>query len=205
MQPTSRITISGILSCTLSFQVMPLSALLGVTEMQAFFIVGGNLCCPVRTVPSFRVSLSALPRLRFFSTTGLMWAYKNHLVRLKPARREWERFTSSQTAGASCCVSVILVGNSEVWTSCEQVRSESPASPLLGILARSEMRKLLPFNFVMEVKTQKNPQAPLTQRSESSAWLFRNSYVMIGAFWWASWPSFVSSDQWNILFLNELW
>lgn len=64
----------------LSFPVMPSSAPLSVTEVQVLFIVLGDLCCPVRAVPSFVVSLAALPRLCFSSAKGLIQADKNHLV-----------------------------------------------------------------------------------------------------------------------------
>lgn len=82
VQPASRITTSSCMSAVgSSFQAMPLCAVLGVAEMQAFFIVGGCLCCRVWAVPSLGVSLPLLGSAS--SATGLMWAYKSHLVHVK--------------------------------------------------------------------------------------------------------------------------
>lgn len=128
----------------------------------------GYLSWPVWAVPSFGMSLSALPRLRFSSGRCLIWAYKTLLVHLKPADREWERFMHSWMAGASCFISVILLGNSvRCKLSVSRWEVKGLLFPCLGYQHAQKWGNCY-SNFVMEVKTHKKPQNPLIQRSESS-------------------------------------
>lgn len=145
---------SSILSCVsmvgFSFQAMTSSPTLSRPEAQACFVVREICAVLLGQNCAWSESFSVcLAWAAFCNPRRDTW--KDLLVCLKPAHSEWERLADGWSCLYFC---YILVGNSEVWISCEQVRTENPAFFLFWIIVHSEMKKLLPFDLMMWIETK---------------------------------------------------